>query len=161
MAKVDSIEKPQEFIDVDLSVTERKKIRISGDNTRVVELNLSDMLIVNRLDEQYKKLQAFLQDAQLLAETTGNEEDDLINMSKSLKEIDSKMRECIDAIFDYPVCAVCAPEGSMYDPFGGTYRFEYIIEALSKLYENNLNAEYKKMSAKVNNKVQKYMPKKK
>lgn len=148
-------EKP--ILDLDLTATHRTKVRIDGDNSKIVELNLSDMLILTRLDEQYKKLQTYLNEAQTVAQNSENDEDALIELSYELKKIDGKMRECIDAIFDYPVCAVCAPDGSMYDPFGGSYRFEHIIEGLSKFYENNMNSEYKKMAAKVNRKAQKYI----
>ena len=47
----------EEFIDVDLSVTKKKKIRINGDNNKIIELNTSDLNILERLSKQYPVLQ--------------------------------------------------------------------------------------------------------
>ena len=78
---------------------------------------------------------------------------------KGIQDIDDKMREEIDFIFDAPVSKVCADGGSMYDPFEGMFRFEHIIDALSKLYETNLNSEFSKMKRRVSAKTSKYTKK--
>ena len=75
---------------------------------------------------------------------------------KKLLNTDAEMRELMDYLFDSPVSAVCAPQGSMYDPFNGKYRFEHIMETLFALYESNIEAEYKKMKANVNKRTAKY-----
>ena len=71
-------------------------------------------------------------------------------------KIDMEMRQLVDEIFDSNVSEVCAPSGSMFDPFNGTFRYEHIIDVLSKLYKNNLNSEFKKMSARIRKKTSKY-----
>lgn len=145
--------------DIDLSVTRKKRFRIDGDNNRYLELNTSDMGIIVRIENLYPKLQQLAQDAsikQLDMQESEEEDDTFKKVSKALVIIDSKMRGLLDEIFDSNVSEMCAPSGSMFDPFNGEFRFEHIIDVLSKLYENNINEEYKKMSAKMKKRTGKY-----
>lgn len=144
--------------DIDLSVTRKKRFRINGDNNTFLELNTSDMGIITRLEQLYPKLQKLSQDASI-KQLDKNEEDDensLTKISNILVKIDMEMRQIIDEIFDSNVSEVCAPSGSMFDPFNGEFRFEHIIDVISKLYENNINAEFKKMSDKMKKRTSKY-----
>ena len=147
-------------LDLDLSVAQRKKIRIDGDNTRIIELNLSDMLLIPRLQKEYGKLVEYVTQYQNL----DLEEDDLSDeglekLSNSLTDIDTKMRECVDKIFDYPVSAKCAPSGSMFDMYNGQFLFEHIIQALLGYYEANVKSEYLKLRDRVNGRAAKYTKK--
>ena len=45
-----------EVIDLDLSVTKKKKFRFDKDDKRILELNVSDMTILGRISETYPKL---------------------------------------------------------------------------------------------------------
>ena len=141
------------IIDIDLSVTRKKRFRIDGDDSRIIELNTSDMTILTRLDEADKRLQELAEHANF--ELTGEDEDDK-KVVAELLATDKEMRELIDYVFDAPVSDVCAPDGSMYDPFNGKYRFEHIIETLCQLYEDNINAEVKKMRRQVQKHTDKY-----
>lgn len=144
--------------DIDLSATRKKRFRIDGDNNRYLELNTSDMTILNRLDNLYPRLQKLSEDAaikQLEKEETDSEKA-LSKISQALIKIDVEMRQILDEIFDSNVSEMCAPSGSMFDPFNGTFRFEHIIDVITKLYENNLNSEFKKMSAKMKKRTSKY-----
>ena len=144
--------------EIDLSVTRKKRFRVNGDSNTVLELNTSDMSIVNRLENLYPKLQKLSQDASI-KQLDAKEEDDekaLTKISQALTKIDVSMRQILDEIFDSNVSEVCAPSGSMFDPFNGQFRFEHIIDKLTKLYENNLNSEYKKMSEKMKSRTSKY-----
>ena len=69
------------------------------------------------------------------------------------------MREYVDYIFDYPVSAVCAKYGTMYDPKDGKFRYESIIDGLTKLYADNINAEYNKISQRLAKHTEKYTAK--
>lgn len=154
------IEVPEQTFDgdIDLSVTRKKRFRIDGDNNRYLELNTSDMGIITRLDNLYPKLQKLSQDAavkQLDKEEADNDKT-ISKISQALTKIDTEMRQIIDEIFDSNVSETCAPSGSMFDPFNGTFRFEHIIDVITKLYENNLNTEYKKMSARMKKRTSKY-----
>ena len=69
------------------------------------------------------------------------------------------MRQIIDEIFGADVSAKAAPDGSMYDPFDGTYRFEHIITLLMSQYEKNLQDEYAKIEHQVKSHTDKYTKK--
>lgn len=144
--------------DIDLSVIRKKRFRIDGDNNRYLELNISDMGIITRLDNLYPRLQKLSQDAAAKQLDKQDESDEkiLTKLSQTLIKIDTQMRELIDELFDSNVSEVCAPSGSMIDPINGEFRFEHIIDVLSKLYTNNFNSEFKKMSAKMKKHTSKY-----
>lgn len=140
-------EVPTDVVDLDLSAIQKKRIRINGDNTKILELNLSDMNIMARIQEAYPKLDAIQQKVMKFAESAdGNEEEDI----KALKEFDNEMRDLVDFIFNANVSEVCADDGSMYDPMGGMFRYEYILDKITSLYESNLNKEFRSMRARVN-----------
>lgn len=146
-------------IDISLKETARKKFRIDGDDDRILELNTSDMSIINRLNTIYPKLQQLAVDASAKLDI-GDEKDTqkaLDASAKALTEIDTDMRNLVDELFDSNVSEVCCPSGSMYDPFNGKFRFEHIIETLSGLYETNLKNEFSKMSKSVKKHTDKYI----
>ncbi len=146
-------------IDISLKQTAKKRFRIDGDDDRILELNTSDMSIINRLNTIYPKLQQLATDAATKLDV-GEEEDTqkaLDASAKALTEIDTDMRNLIDELFDSNVSEVCCVSGSMYDPFNGKFRFEHIIETLSGLYETNLKNEFNKMSKNVKKHTDKYI----
>jgi hypothetical protein len=148
--------------DIDLSAIKKKRFRINGDPNKILELNTSDLSITSRLSKSYEKLNKYMDEVgkELQAVPDSGEEelseDQERLVEENLAKIDAKMREEIDYIFDAPVSEVCADEGSMYDPFNGMFRFEHIIDAITKLYENNLNSEFNKMKRRVSAKTSKY-----
>lgn len=153
-----------EVVNVDLGFVEKRKFSIGGDFSRILELNVSDLNIAARLKEGYPKLQALLKEAQEKVTSipdTDDELEDLGKLADTLTEIDKKMRDIIDFIFDTNASEVCAPSGNMYDPVGGQWRFERIIEILSSLYTNGLNAEFKQLKNRVEGKAIKYIKPKK
>ena len=125
------------IVDIDLSITRKKRFRIDGDDNRIIELNTSDMTILNRLDEADKQLRELADKATFGMSETGDA-DDNADVVKDLLATDKQMRDIIDYLFDAPVSDICAPDGSMYDPFNGRYRFEHIMETLFALYEQNI-----------------------
>lgn len=142
------------IVDIDLSITRKKRFRIDGDDNRIIELNTSDMTILNRLDEADKQLRELADKATFGLSETGD--DDNADAVKELLATDKQMRAIIDYLFDAPVSDVCAPDGSMYDPFNGKYRFEHIMEILFALYEKNISEEIKKMRKNVQKHTDKY-----
>lgn len=144
-----------DIIDIDLSPIRKKRFRINGDDDRILELNVSDLNIFARLQEAYPKLEEL---SKLAAEKLPDYDDnsDDTDFVPVLKEIDEKMREQLDFIFNSNISEICAPEGSMYDPFNGKLRYEHILETISALYENNFNSEVKKMSQRVTKHTAKY-----
>lgn len=152
-----------EIIDLDLSVTKKKKFRFDHDDTRIIELNTSDMGIIGRISEAYPKLTALQDKASKMMEGLHDDdaylEDDLKLIGARLSEVDDEMRQIIDEIFSADVSAKAAPDGSMYDPFDGTYRFEHIITLLMSQYEKNLQDEYAKIEHQVKSHTDKYTKK--
>ena len=139
---------------LDLSSLSKQKIKIKdGDEMRDLYLNLSDLNIITRYKEKLEDLKKLQKDA--LA-ATSNDDKDILKLADSLKDIDTKIRDIVDYIFDSNVSEICAPYGSMYDVVNGKCRFECIIESLSTLYENNIIEETKNMENRVKKHTEKY-----
>lgn len=160
---INTTQEPTDVIDIDLSAIQKKRFRINGDNSKILELNVSDLSIVNRLNDTYVKLDKLTKNAQSIAaepiDTSASEEDQLKAVAEfgvQLKSIDTEMRDLLDNLFNAPVSEVCAPDGSMYDVFGGQFRYEHILDVLSKLYSNNFNEEFKRAKQRIAQKTQKY-----
>lgn len=152
-----------EIIDLDLSITKKKKFRFDKDDTRIVEINTSDMNLMQRVDIAYPKLQALQEKASKLTEGVEFEEttergaiDGIAIMAERLSEVDTEMREMLDFMFDAPISAAAAPNGSMYDPFNGSFRYEHIIAIVMKQYEDNLQSEFSKMEKQLKAHTDKY-----
>lgn len=151
------VAEPEDIQDIDLSATRKKRIRINGDNSKILELNTADLGIMGRVREAYPKLLKMVESSSKEFENTDIEDDKAFDrMIDTLGKIDEQMRKTVDAIFDANVSEVCASDGSMYDPFDGKFRFEHIIEALLPLYGKNLNLEFNKMSTQMKSHTAKY-----
>lgn len=154
-----------DFIDIDLTPIRRKKLRINGDNTKILELNTTDIGIVSRLSEFYPKLDELQKQFNTLEvkfDNDGNLTDEsFFAAGETVKEIDEKMREYVDAIFDSNVSELCAPDGNMFDPINGSYRFEYIIEALANVYSDEIQKNIEKRKETIGKHTAKYKGRKK
>lgn len=153
-----------EVTNVDLGFVEKRKFCISGDFNRILELNVSDLNIASRLKIGYPKLQALLKEAQAKVTSIPESEDNIETLGQLadvLTDIDKEMRDIIDYIFDTNASEVCVPSGNMYDPVGGQWRFERIIDTLSTLYNTGLDEEFKKLKNRVEGKTSKYTKKSK
>lgn len=163
MAK-DKLTQQQDVTDISLSVVRKKRFRIDGDDSRIIELNTSDLNILARLKEAYPKLVTLAEKAfKNLPEVDGTAEDynfatdeATATLVTTLTEADKKMRELIDYIFDSNVSELCAPSGSMYDPINGAFRFEHIISTLSALYEADISSEMGTIARRVKKHTDKY-----
>lgn len=160
--KVDTkVETPADDIqDIDLSVIQKKRFRINGDNSKILELNTSDMRIASRLKEAYPRLNTLMDevaDEFNSIPDDAEDEETLTKVADAVNKIDGKMREEIDYIFDANVSEVCGSDGSMWDPIDGMFRYEHIIDKLAKLYENNLDKEFADMKRRVETKAGKYV----
>ena len=164
MALADTLDKNtvnDDIIDIVIPEVQKKRFRIDGDNDRILELDVSDMSIITRLDDTYKKLTELMKDAaDALVDDEETEGSEVITKtSEALKDIDAKMRNLIDNLFESNVSEVCAPSGSMYDLYNGKYRFEHILEVLFSLYEENITKEYEKLKSRVSKHTDKYVRK--
>lgn len=162
-AKVKPIE--NEFVDLDLSVTKKRKIRFDGDNDRVVEVDIADMGILSRIKEIYPKLEelqeksAHLMDDLELEEDEMSVEDTLSSISKMsvrLDEIDLEMRNLIDELFKAPVSKAAVPSGTMYDMHDGSFTFAHVIATVMSRYTDNITKEYKRLDNQIQSHTAKY-----
>ena len=153
-----------DIIDLDLSITKKKKFRFDKDDTRIVEINTSDMNLMQRVNKAYPRLQELQDKASKLTDgidtnDMGNEAraiNDIAIMAERLSAVDAEMREMLDFMFDAPVSSAAAPTGSMYDPFNGSFRYEHIIALVMKQYEENLQSEFGKMERQLKSHTDKY-----
>lgn len=150
--------------DLSIESVKLKRFRINGDNNAILELNTADLGISHRLPEAYDKLNAIMEEVanELSVLPKDSEEitdEDARKVGENLKKLDKNMREQIDYIFDAPVSEVCLPHGSMYDPYQGMYQYEHIIDAITTLYETNLNHEFNLMRKRVAERTAKYTKK--
>lgn len=155
---------PDGIQDINLSVIRKKRFRIDGDDSRILELNTSDLNILARLREAYPKLVTLANDAfaQIPEVDVQPESYDFMTdegttkVIEALKDADEKMRELMDYIFDSNISELCAPSGSMYDPLNGKFRFEHILDTLANLYEADVSAELNRISSRVKKHTSKY-----
>ena len=147
-------------IDIDLSALRKKRIRIDGDDNKIVEINVSDMGVINRLQEAYDRLISLANTYNLQEEESKAEaDDDDFDVGKTvetLRILDKEMRELVDFVFQANVSEVCASDGTMADPINGQFRFEYIIEKFLAVYDKNFTEEFRKMSKNVKKRTSKY-----
>ena len=158
-AEVQNINEP-EIVDVNLGIVDKRKFRIDGDFNRMLELNVSDMNIYSRYTKAYPKLQEFAQEASERAQAIDlNSADVLESIASFLEDIDKKMREQIDFIFDTNASEVCAPKGNMFDIINGEFRYERIIDTLAQLYTTGFEDEITKFKKKTEKYTNKYAKK--
>ena len=134
------------IIDLDLSDLRKKRIRIDGDDNRILEINTTDLGLITRLHEIEPKLDALAKKAvtidELDVDKFGDENDSTFaTFATTLKEIDTEMRQLMDELFQTNVSEVCGSDGSMFDPINGTTRYEIILDALLQLYDESVQKE--------------------
>lgn len=139
------------IVDLNIKGIEKTKIRINGRDDSILELNLSDINIVTRLQEGYAKLDKLFN---YMKELDIKED----NFSTSLHDIDTQMRDAIDYIFDAPVSEVCCRQGTMFDLTDGEYRFEHIVNTLLNLYGTNIANEFEQMKKRIKKHTDTYIP---
>ena len=139
----------EKVIDISLDIPEKTVFRVNGQNDKLLRLNISDLGIIDRFEKGYAKLQ---EEVKAISEIPTDDD----NITEQMQNIDKVMREQVDYIFDSNVSEVCASDGTMYDIKNGVLRFEHILETLLKLYEKNIQDEYKKMKNRIEKHTVKY-----
>ena len=146
--------KPDGVVDIQLNIDNRKQFRINGDDKRIIELDISDFGILNRLRESYPRLQ------ELGVKGFEFDEDDenikLGEFMDSLNAINDEMISIIDYIFDSKVAKICANDKPLYNMVAGKFVFEIILDALFNLYSDNIRTELGQMSQRMKAHTDKY-----
>lgn len=155
-----NVNRTPDVVDIHIAGVSKQRFRIDGDDSKIIELNTSDVGIADRLADAYPKLMELQEKANKLKIDTGDGDGlDAVKLKEStskLMSIDKEMRVQIDYIFDFPVNEVCASTGTMYDPIEGAFRYEIIVEALINLYEKNYANQMKKAKARAKANTQKF-----
>ena len=138
-----------------------KTFTIDDDPNRVIELDPSDMGVIGRLDEAIPKIDAIMNEFVEAGKSMSG--DGGAGFGTTLKELDTRMREIINTVFDYDVCTVCVPKGTLFDVVPGSdkFKFEVIIESLAKVYEDTIIGALTRVQTRMNEHTKKYTTKKK
>lgn len=157
---------------ITFDVKTREQFFVDGDENRVIELDINDVNIVNRLSDAIPKMKeldkrwnALMEKSEQLNES-GEElsEDtlsDTVAFADEFKAIEKEIRAFLDEAFDSPGMAdTILGSSSAFSPVNGKFKYEQIIDVLSTLYEDKLTAEIKKFNRdKVRSKTQRYIKK--
>lgn len=142
-------------VDIELGELQKKKFRLDRDNNRVIELNTSDISVVKRLEEVYPKMLEMVNKAH--TDITDNPEGTI----DTVLDINEEMKKLLNYAFDSDVADKACPNGTLYDPINGKFRFEYIMERLIALYDENFRNEFNLMKKRVSKHTSKYTKKRK
>lgn len=149
-----------DVIDISISVANRKKIRIDGDDNRIILLNPSDTGIAIRVAKAVPELEALDKEARECFESSDESEDSaksLADFANRFEKINNEMCRLMDYIFDADVStAALADGGTMYDLHGGYMQYEIIFNALKGVYDKALNAEITAVQKRVKAHTEKY-----
>ena len=125
----------------------KKRFTIDSDENKVIYLDPSDMGILMRIKQ-------FGTDAsEVLGTLKDIKEDEVID---KMNEVDGKLRTILNTLFDYDVCSVCVPTGTLLDAVNGQFKFEIIVDGLSKVYAENITKEMQAVTKKMSEHTKKY-----
>ena len=144
---------------VDLSFSEKQQIRIDGDDSRIIELNTSDMGIVERingLSDRMVELSNRFVDTKYDDEL--NERLNSVALAEEIKNIDTEMRKIIDDLFQSKIADICVPDGTMFDMHNGEFTYEIVIRKLLSLYAETINKETQNTLNRIHKHTNKYIP---
>lgn len=153
--------KPADTNIIDISLaSEKTKIRIDGDDNRIIELDTTDMTVLKRLQDIYPRLNELGIKGFEIDDGDEYSEEALKAMTTALDAIDKEMRELVDYIFNSKIADVCVPEGAMYNMQNGEFKFERILDVLFGLYAEDIQKEFGLMSDRMKERTSKYTGKK-
>ena len=134
-----------------------KTFTIDGDPNRVIELDPSDMGVIGRLDEAIPQMSALLDEFVAKGKQLAEEENNT-GFGVALRELDASMRTIINTIFDYDVCSVCVPKGTLFDVVvdSDKFKFEVLIQGLSQVYEKTIVGDLQRVQNRMSEHTKKY-----
>ena len=142
--------------------TKKKKFSVGGDTSKIVEFDPSDLGVANRLSKAMPKFKEITDRWEKINESaedvakTENKDDALTSteeFSKQFDDLENEIRGIIDDVFDGEVADKLLGNSSSFSPVNGKFKYEHIIEAMLKCYEQQIQDEAPKFNAR---KVQKY-----
>lgn len=130
------------------------ELTINNDENRVIKIDLSDLGILERISESYKKIEEFQnihKDIEIKAD--GTAADGLIQSAEVLKSFRELINEQIDYILDSKVSNIVFGNKNPLSTVKGIPLYERFLNAL-KPYINEIAKREEKESKK---KIEKYM----
>lgn len=149
--------------------TKKKKFTVGGDVNTVIEFDPSDIGVASRLAKSLKDLQALSDKWEKLQsnmeDIEGADTDDSLvkstdQFAKDFDKLEKSVKDIIDYVFDSDVADKLLGKSSAFSPVNGKFKYEHIIEAMLKCYEQQIQDEAPKFNArKVQNYTNKYVRK--
>ena len=147
-------------INIRVRGAEKKRFCINGNPDNVIEINTSDTGILERLESAYRSLLELSNKAvEIKAEDIEIDTEESKKLFEELAEIDKKLRDTLDSVFDSKVADACSGGGKMYDPVDGVFRFEVILSDLMEVLQDDLQAEFAKVMKRRDEHTAKYRKK--
>lgn len=146
--------------DLNLGLNTRQRIRIDGDDSKILEIDVQDMAIMSRIKPAMEKINRVKKNWEELKgiDPDSISEEEADKLQEALEKSEEEMREGIDYLFNTNVCEVCLGNTSAFTPKDGKLKYEIIISGLSGLYESTIKTEMSKFDVgKVNKRVQKHI----
>lgn len=128
----------------------KRSYTIDGDETKVIYLDPSDMGILPRIKQYSTDAEAILGKLKDITEA---------ELLDKMNEVDKELRGAVNALFDYDVCSVCVPTGTLLDAVNGQFKFEIIVDGISKVYADNITKEMQAVTKKMSEHTKKYTSK--
>ena len=142
--------------DIQLNISKKEQFRINGDDSKIIELDISDLGVLNRLRESYPRLQALDMKG---FETESDEDSDIKTLGEYMDALDSintEMCGILNYIFDSDIAETCSFGKPLYNMVAGKFIFEIIMDTLFGLYSDSIKAEFGEMSARMKSHTSKY-----
>lgn len=138
----------------------KKRFQIDGTD-KYIEINTSDTGILERLEASYMELMSLGdRSIEIKAQELEPNSEESKALFTELNDLDKKLRDILDKIFDSPVADACSGGGRMYDPVDGYFRFEVILSDLMAAVDGDLQSEFAKIAKRRAEHTKKYVKKK-
>lgn len=142
--------------------TKKKRFSVGGDPNVVIEFDPSDLGVANRLSKalpKFKELEDEWKDLNAEAESleTTNIEDEqgaetakttIESISIKLDKLEKDVRDLLDNVFDSAVADKLLGNSSAFSPVNGYLKYEHIITAMLKCFEQHVQDEAPKFNAR-------------
>lgn len=147
---------------VSIGLGNKKRFSVNGDLNTVIEFDPSDLGVANRLSKSLSLLSQTSEKWEELNKTVdaANEADNIDSAMESMKEfskqfdeLEGKIRETIDFVFDSEIADKLLGNSSAFSPVNGKFKYEHIIESVLKCYEQQVQDEAPKFNKR---KITKY-----
>ena len=152
---------------INLNLSTKKKFTLDGDPDRVIELDISDINIIDRATIAFRnieKLQADWEALPVPGDIEGEDDNlaerfsEIEDFSEKFSEIENKLKQEINFMFDSDISDTIFGTSSPFSIINGKFKFQHTVDVLMSLYENQIQSDIKKINRpKVVNKTQRYI----